>query len=168
MTPSPAAIAEYGEQIASFLRRGGSKTENLAALQQHANSLFNELKSLLPALKDSPEYAGVAFYGRFQAVNLRLIKKLSAPDVSAVDALAAVREAKALRVAASAKAGWDLLMQNDPDALWTAIYLNLCTAPVNVRVAKAAASDEEGEAHDEDGDDEEDDEPDTDDDDDAN
>lgn len=142
MTPSPAAIAEYGEQVASFLRRAGSKTENVAALNLHAGSLLAELAALLPAIKESSAYAGLAFYGRFQAVNLRLIKKLAATNVASAAALHAIREAKALRVAASAKAGWDLLLKEDPNALWAAIYLNLCTAPVSVRVAKSGVDED--------------------------
>lgn len=95
----------------------------------------------------------MAFYGRFQAVNLKLIKKLAADNVAAVAALEAIRAGKALRVAASAKAGWDLLMKEDPNALWAAIYMNLCLAPVSVRVSNASAEDEEGDSEDEDRDD---------------
>ncbi len=104
--------------------------------------LLEHLHSLLPAIKESTAYAGVAFYGRFQAVNLKLIKKLAANNVGGVEALDAIRGGKALRVAASAKAGWDLLMKEDPNALWAAIYMNLCLAPVSVRV-KAIAEDED-------------------------
>lgn len=114
----------------------------MAALQLHAGSLLTDLAALLPTIKEFPAYAGMAFYGRFQAVNLPLIKKLAASEMAALAALEAIRAAKALRVAASAKAGWDLLLKEDPDALWTAIYLNLCTTPVNVRVAKAEEDDE--------------------------
>jgi hypothetical protein len=70
-------------------------------------------------------------------------------------------------VAASAKAGWDLLLKEDPDALWAAIYMNLCLAPVNVRVAKPTSQDDEdeggseGEDNDEDEDDTEDEDDDT-------
>jgi hypothetical protein len=169
LTPSPAAIAEYGEQVASFLRRAGSKTENVAALNLHAGSLLAELAALLPAIKESTAYAGIAFYGRFQAVNLRLIKKLAATNVASAAALDAIRAAKALRVAGSAKAGWDLLLKEDPNALWAAIYLNLCTVPVNVRVAKTQVDEDQvNEGGDEGEEEEDDDETDTDDDDDSN
>jgi hypothetical protein len=70
--------------------------------------------------------------------------------------LEAIRAGKALRVAASAKVGWDLLMKEDPNALWAAIYMNLCVAPVSVRVAKASAEDEDGDSDGEDRDDDDD------------
>lgn len=144
MVPSTAAIAEYGEQVASFLRRASSKAEGTAALNLHASSLLEHLPALLPAIKESPAYAGVAFYGRFKAVNLPLIKKLATNNVGSVAALEAIRAGKALRVAASAKVGWDLLMKEDPNALWAAIYLNLCLSPISVRVSKATSEDEDG------------------------
>ena len=162
MIPSAAAIAEYGEQVSSFLRRASSKAEGTAALNSHSSTLLEHLPALLPTIKESSAYAGVAFYGRFKAVNLPLIKKLAANNVSAVDALEAIRAGKALRVAASAKVGWDLLMKEDPNALWAAIYLNLCLAPISVRVAKVS-TDEDG-----DGDNENDEDDDRDDDDESN
>ncbi|RYD65742.1 MAG: hypothetical protein EOP84_31675 [Verrucomicrobiaceae bacterium] len=145
MIPSNAAIAEYGEQVSSFLRRASSKAEGTAALNAHSSTLLEHLSALLPTIKESSAYAGVAFYGRFQAVNLRLIKKLASDNVPSVKALEAIRTGKALRVAASAKVGWDLLLKEDPNALWAAIYLNLCLAPVSVRVAKVKAEIEDGE-----------------------
>lgn len=156
MIPSTAAIAEYGEQVSSFLRRASSKAEGTAALNAHSSTLLEHLPALLPTIKESSAYAGVAFYGRFQAVNLKLIKKLAADNVAAVAALEAIRAGKALRVAASAKAGWDLLMKEDPNALWAAIYMNLCLAPVSVRVSKASAEDEDGDSEGEDRDDDDD------------
>jgi len=150
LIPSTAAIAEYGEQVSAFLRRSGSKAEGIAALNLHASTLLAELSHLLPAIKESSAYAGIAFYGRFQAVNLPLIKKLAASNESSVATLDAIRAHKALRVAASAKAGWDLLLQEDPNALWAAIYLNLCLQPISVRVAKVTS-----EEHDEPADDQE-------------
>ncbi len=153
--------------MASFLRRAGSKTENVAALNLHASSLLAELAALLPAIKESSAYAGLAFYGRFQAVNLRLIKHLAATNVASAAALEAIREAKALRISASAKDGWDLLLKKDPNALWAAIYLNLCIAPVSVRVSKIAAPEDEVQEHEEE-EPEEEEETDSQDDDDAN
>jgi hypothetical protein len=154
LIPSNAAIAEYEEQVSSFLRRAGSKAEGIAALNTHASSLLEHLPALLPAIKESAAYAGVAFYGRFKAVNLALIKKQAASNATPVAALDAIRAGKALRVAASAKVGWDLLMKEDPNALWAAIYMNLCLSPVSVRVAKASAEDgEDGEVDDQDEDD---------------
>lgn len=148
MIPSTAAIAEYGEQVSSFLRRASSKAEGTAALNTHSSTLLEHLSALLPTIKESSAYAGMAFYGRFQAVNLTLIKKLAATNVPSVAALEAIRAGKALRVAASAKPGWDLLMKEDPNALWAAIYLNLCLKPVSVRVAKATSEDESGDGDD--------------------
>jgi hypothetical protein len=160
LTPSSSAIAEYGEQVSSFLRRASSKAEGVTALNQHASSLLENLPSLLPAIRECSSYAGMAFYGRFQAVNLRLIKKLATDNVASVQALESIRASKALRVAASAKVGWDFLLKEDPNALWAAIYLNLCTSPVSVRVSKAAAPDDEADLEDadDDGEDEDDDE----------
>lgn len=147
--------------MSSFLRRAISKAEGTAALNEHSSTLLEHLPALLPTIKESSAYAGVAFYGRFKAVNLPLIKKLAANNVSAVDALEAIRAGKALRVAASAKVGWDLLLKEDPNALWAAIYLNLCLAPISVRVAKVSTEDGDGDAdndNDEDDDREDDDE----------
>jgi hypothetical protein len=149
LIPSTAAIAEYGEQVSSFLRRAGSKAEGTAALNTHSSTLLEHLPALLPTIKESTAYAGIAFYGRFQAVNLTLIKKLAANNVSSVAALEAIRAGKALRVAAAAKSGWDLLLKEDPNALWAAIYLNLCLKPVSVRVAKVTAEDESRDGDDE-------------------
>jgi hypothetical protein len=143
MIPSSAAIAEYEEQVTSFLRRASSKAEGIAALNQHSSALLKDLRALLPVIEESPAYAGVAFYGRFQAVNLSLIKKLATANVAAVTALEEIRAAKALRVAASAKLGWDILFKENPGALWAAIYLNLCVKTASVRVA--AVRDEDGE-----------------------
>jgi hypothetical protein len=170
LTPSSSAIAEYGEQVSSFLRRANSKAEGVIALNQYSSSLLENLPSLLPAIRECSSYAGMAFYGRFQAVNLRLIKKLAAENVPSIHALESIRAGKALRVAASAKEGWDFLLKEDPTALWAAIYLNLCTSPVSVRVSKASARDEDvdDEDADDDGDDTEDDEPNDTRDDDAN
>ncbi|HEX8312617.1 MAG TPA: hypothetical protein VF614_14945 [Chthoniobacteraceae bacterium] len=156
MIPTNAAIAEYEEQVSSFLRRASSKAEGLAALTAHSATLLEHLPALLPTIKESSAYAGVAFYGRFKAVNLSLIKKQAADNVTAVAALDAIRAGKALRVAASAKVGWDLLMKEDPKALWESIYLNLCLAPVSVRVAKSTGEDgDEGDDTDDQHDDDE-------------
>jgi hypothetical protein len=144
LIPSTAAIAEYGEQVSAFLRRSGSKAEGIAALNLHASSLLAELGQLLPAIKESSAYAGIAFYGRFQAINLPLIKKLAVSNCPSLDILDAIRAGKALRVAASAKAGWDLLLKEDPNALWAAIYLNLCLQPISVRVSKVSPEAEDG------------------------
>jgi hypothetical protein len=95
LIPSNAAIAEYEEQVSSFLRRAGSKAEGIAALNMHASSLLEHLPALLPAIKESSAYAGVAFYGRFKAVNLALIKKQAASNASSVAALDAIRAGKA-------------------------------------------------------------------------
>jgi hypothetical protein len=124
------AIEEFEEQVASFFRRASSKSEGEAALQAHASQLQDALPNLLSTIKESPAYAGMAFYGRFQATNIKLIKKLNLEGVASAKAIDAIRTAKALKVSASAKKGWDYLIKTDLDALWSAIRLNLCrTAP---------------------------------------
>jgi hypothetical protein len=170
LTPSSSAIADYGEQVSSFLRRASSKAEGVTALNLHSSSLLENLPALLPAIQECSSYAGMAFYGRFQAVNLRLIKRLATDNVSSERALESIRAGKALRVAASAKMGWDFLLKADPNALWAAIYLNLCTSPISVRVSNASAPEDEDRAEMEDSgaDDEDDDEPNETTDDDAN
>lgn len=125
-----------------------------------------DLPSLAFICKESPAYAGVAFYGRFKATKLALIKKQAKDNMKGAVALAAIREGKALQVAAQAKAGWDFLLKEDPESLWAAIYLNLCVPQVSVRVAKVKSENEDGEPSDgadEDEDDNEDDEDDDDD-----
>lgn len=165
MIPSTAVIAEYGEQISAFLRRATSKTEGHADLLAYSASLLADLPSLAFICKESPAYAGVAFYGRFKATKLALIKKQAKDNVKGEAALAAIRGGKALQVAAQAKAAWDYLLKEDPESLWAAIYLNLCVAPVSVRVAKARSENGDGESDDESGGDDDSDNDDEDDDD---
>ena len=77
--PSPSAVAEYEEQVASFFRRSNSKAEGEAALLSHSASLLAQLGDLLPTIRECPAYAGIAFYGRLQAVDIKLIRRL--PDL---------------------------------------------------------------------------------------
>ena len=49
LTPSSSAVAEYGEQVSSFLRRASSKAEGVAALNSYSSSLLENL----PACTDS-------------------------------------------------------------------------------------------------------------------
>jgi hypothetical protein len=130
MILAPSDIAEYEEQIASFFRRTKSKAEGEAALSVHGALLLGALPDLLSTIRDSPAYAGVAFYGRFKAVDLKLIKKLALAKTAGAPALSQIRAAKALQVSAAAKRGWDFLLGTDVDALWNAIQLNLCRPTV--------------------------------------
>ena len=70
---------------------------------------------------------------------------MAADGVASKVAREALRAGKALRVSAVAKAGWDLLKESDPDALWSAILLNMHRTPSTFTVAKAKDDDEEGE-----------------------
>jgi hypothetical protein len=151
MIPTSSAVSDYEDQIAAFFQRAKNKAEGEAELTKHAGMLLAALPDLLPTLKECPAYAGVAFYGRFQAVNGKLIERLAADGVTSKVALDSIRTAKALRVAASAKAGWDFLLGADTDALWSAILLNLRRKTRVVAEAAAAADDE---SDDEDGHDE--------------
>ena len=142
------AIAEYEEQVASFFRRASSKAEGEAALTEHGGQLLDVLPDLLETMKECPAYAGMAFYGRFKAVNLPLIKRLNADGIASASAIEKIRAAKALQVSASAKKGWDFLLGADLDALWSAIRLNLCRPPA-VKGPKAVAANKD--EHDDDG-----------------
>jgi len=150
--PSPSAVAEYEEQVASFFRRSNSKAEGEAALLSHSASLLAQLGDLLPTIRECPAYAGIAFYGRLQAVDIKLIRRLMADGVASPVAIEALRAGKALRVSAAAKAGWDLLKSADPDALWTAILLNLVRSAAPSESRSMGSEPEESE--DENGDDE--------------
>jgi hypothetical protein len=63
------------------------------------------LPELLSTIRESPAYAGIAFYGRLKAVDLPLIKRLVANNATAESAITQIRAAKALQVSASAKKG---------------------------------------------------------------
>ena len=147
MILASAAIAEYEEQVASFFRRAKSKAEGEAALAAHSALLMAALPDLLSTIRESPAYAGIAFYGRLKAVDLPLIKRLVANNATAESAITQIRAAKALQVAASAKKGWDFLLGSDMEALWSAIHLNLCR-PIPVKVEKMPHPDENSDGDD--------------------
>lgn len=151
------AVAEYEEQVATFFRRAKSRSEGEAALTAHGGQLLEALPDLLPTIRECPAYAGVAFYGRLQAVNLKLIKQLNADCVASGVAIESIRAAKALRVSASAKKGWDFLLGADLDALWSAIRLNLCRPPAATTSKDDHDSDAEEEEEDRDDQEDEDD-----------
>ena len=147
MSFASAAIAEYEEQVASFFRRTKSKAEGEAALAAHSALLMAALPDLLSTIRESPAYAGIAFYGRLKAVDLPLIKRLVANNVAAESAITQIRAAKALQVSASAKKGWDFLLGSDVEALWSAIHLNLCR-PKPVKVDRIPHPDENSDGDD--------------------
>lgn len=140
-------IAEYEEQVDSFLRRAKSKAEGEAALAAHSALLLSALPDLLSTMRESPAYAGIAFYGRLKAVDLPLIKRLAAQNVKPEVALAQIRAAKALQVSAAAKKGWDFLLGSDVEALWNAIQLTLCR-PKPVKAVKIPHPDENSDGDD--------------------
>jgi hypothetical protein len=146
--PSISALAEYEDQVSSFFRRATSKAEGEAALSSHSADLLKNIADLLPTIRECPAYAGMAFYGRLQAVDVKLIRRMAADGVASKVALEALRAGKALRVSAVAKAGWDLLKESDPDALWSAILLNMHRTPSTFTVAKAKDDDDEGDEDD--------------------
>ncbi len=78
-------------------------------------------------LGEYPAYAGMAFYGKMQIADRALITRLSRAGTPASAAIDAIRAHKALRIAASAKAGWDFLSANHLETLWSAIQLNAFT-----------------------------------------
>ena len=139
MPITPKVQAEFSEHIALFFARGKSKADAQKQLDNHCNEMLEQLPAMLSILSDYPVYAGIAFHGKMQIGNRKLISRLASARTPAEEAVASVRSNKALKVAASAKAGWDFLLQNDQKALWSAIQLNSHT----VKVASAPVDDEE-------------------------
>lgn len=150
MPVSPSDQNEFNEQISGFFRREPSQAEAKKKLAAHCNEMMTQIPAMLPVLTDYPVYAAVAFHGRFDWVDKNCIKSLIAKKAKPADALQIIREKKALRIAASAKAGWDLLLKDAPGPLWMAIQLNLAgwTNP-KLGGAPAANEDEDfGDEHD--------------------
>lgn len=116
---------DFNEQVASFFRSAPTHAEGERLLGAHCNELLQQMPELACILNDYPAYGGLAFYGKMQFADARLISRLAAAGTSAGEAIDAIRAGKALRIAASAKGAWDLLLQSNPQALWTAIQLNL-------------------------------------------
>jgi len=139
MSITPKIQAEFSEHIALFFARGKSKAEAQKQLDKHCNEMLEQLPEMLSILNEYPVYAGIAFYGKMQIGDRKLISRLAAARTSAEEAVSSVRSKKALKVAASAKAGWDFLLENDQKALWSAIQLNSHT----VKIASAPVEDEE-------------------------
>lgn len=135
MPIKPSDQEEFNEQISGFFRREASAGEAKRKLAIHSGDLLKSLPDMLEMLGDYPIYAAVAFHGKFDWVNRKAILALAAKNTPAAKALQEIRAKKALRVAASAKTGWDSLLENAPDALWLAIQMNLAgwAAPKSVR-----------------------------------
>jgi hypothetical protein len=127
MQITPTIQAEFNEQITLFFDRAKSKAEGEKQLVKHCNEMLEQLPQMLPLLAEYPAYGAMAFYGKMQVGDRKLITQLAANRTPAEVAIATVREKKALKIAASAKAGWDFLLQNDQSALWGAIQLNSLT-----------------------------------------
>lgn len=157
MQITPTIKSEFQEQISEFFNRAKSQSEGEAALAKHCNEMLQQLPDLLPLLKDYPAYGAMAFYGKMQVVDKKLITTLASRKASAKEAIEILREKKALRVAATAKSGWDLLLSKDLSALWGIIQLN-ATAPKPVvpsgPIARDCEVDENGDALSDDPDDE--------------
>ncbi len=124
MQITPNIQAEFDEQISLFFDRAKSKAEGEKQLIKHCNEMLEQLPQMLPLLAEYPAYGAMAFYGKMQVGDRKLIDQLASNRTPAEEAIAKVREKKALKIAASAKAGWDFLLQNDQSALWGAIQLN--------------------------------------------
>ena len=145
---TPEAQAEFDEQIALFFHRGKSKADAQKQLDKHCNDLLVQLPQMLPILSEYPVYAGIAFHGKMQISDRKLIARLTSAGTPADEAVASVRSHKALKVAASAKAGWDFLLKNDQEALWNAIQLN--SHAVKAATTPVEDEDEEGDQQDDD------------------
>jgi|GEM_PF-3535557 len=130
MLDFPETLAEFEQQLAAFHHRCPSRAEAQRQLAAHCGEVFSQLPGMLPILGDYPVYAGIAFHGRMQIVDRKRIAALSEAETPAAEAIGAIREARALRIAASARSGWELLLEKNPEALWCAIRLNaLATLP---------------------------------------
>ncbi len=125
MPIKPSDQEEFNEQISGFFRREPSPAEAKRKLASHSGEMLKSLPEMLTRLDEYPVYAAVAFHGKFEWVDRRSITNLAARNAPAVQALAEIRAKKALRLAASAKPGWDSLLTASPEALWMAIQLNL-------------------------------------------
>ncbi len=147
MALTPDAQSDFDDQIAAFFQRAPSRAEAEKELAAHCNDLLEQLPQMAEILNDYPAYVGMAFYGKLQIVDRPLITRLSRACTPAQTAIDAVRAHKALRVAASAKTGWDFLMERNLDALWGAIQLNALARPTD---AKRKPRDEEDDDEDED------------------
>lgn len=146
MPIKPSDQEEFNEQISGFFRREPSHAEAQRKLTAHSNDLLKSLPDMLGILGDYPVYAAMAFHGKFDWVDRRTITNLAAKNTPGATAIQEIRAKKAMRVAASAKAGWDSLLQNSPDALWMAIQLNLA----GWKVPTSKAQDEDADEADED------------------
>lgn len=118
-------LEEFNEQIASFYRLAPTKGEGEKAALAHGNEVLGQMDGMMAFLNDYPVYGAMAFYGKFQFTDKALITRLKNRRTEACEAIAAIREAKALRLSAAAKPVWDRLIQENPQALWLAIQLNL-------------------------------------------
>lgn len=116
---------DFDEQVASFFRNAPTQAEGERQIAAHCNELLQQMPELVCILNDYPAYGAMAFYGKIQFTDSRLISRLAAAGTSAGEAIEAIRAGKALRIAATAKSAWDLLLQSNPSALWAAIQLNL-------------------------------------------
>ena len=145
MQITPNIQAEFNEQITLFFDRAKSKAEGEKQLIKHCNEMLEQLPQMLPLLAEYPAYGAMAFYGKMQVGDRKLINQLASKRTPAEEAIATIREKKALKIAASAKAGWDFLLQNDQSALWGAIQLNSLTPK---RSSAPVRDDDEDEDHD--------------------
>lgn len=118
-------LEEFNEQIASFYRLAPTKGEGEKAALAHGNEVLGQMDGMMAFLNDYPVYGAMAFYGKFQFTDKALITRLKSRRAEACEAIRAIREAKALRLSAAAKPVWDRLLQENPEALWLAIQLNL-------------------------------------------
>ncbi|HWL51374.1 MAG TPA: hypothetical protein VNQ90_03010 [Chthoniobacteraceae bacterium] len=131
MALTPEALSDFDEQIAAFYQRAPSRAEAEKELAAHCSDLLGQLPQMAEILNDYPAYAAMAFHGKLQIVDRPLIVRLSHACTPAQTAIDAIRAHKALRVAASAKSGWDFLLEHNLPALWRAIQLHALAKPAD-------------------------------------
>ncbi len=148
MQITPSLKSEFEEQISEFFR-SRNQAEGEQALARHCNEMLKQLPDLLPLLKDYLVYGAMAFYGKMQILDKRLIASLAGCNTPAREAIQTLREKKALRIAASAKSGWDLLLEKNQEALWGIIQLNALATPAIPDTPLARDEDEEEDVDDE-------------------
>ena len=146
MQITPSLKSEFEEQISEFFR-SRNQAEGEQALARHCNEMLKQLPDLLPLLKDYLVYGAMAFYGKMQILDKRLIASLAGCNTPAREAIQTLREKKALRIAASAKSGWDLLLEKNQEALWGIIQLNALAKPA-IPDGPLARVDDDGEEND--------------------
>ena len=128
-------IQEYQSIISGYFTRATTDREANAKLAEFSKELRGSIKDIAGHLKSNPNdpqmlaYVGAMFYGSIQTTNLRLVRYLEDEEVAAPEAIAQLREKKALQLSTPATEDALWLLSNHPDFLWVAIQLVLLHAP---------------------------------------